>query len=341
MAVITSNYLTLADWAKRLDPNGKTDKIVELLSQRNEVLQDMIFTEGNLPTGHRFSMRTGLPSVYWKLMNKGTPISKSTTAQVDEHTAMLEAFSEIDCAEAELNGNTGSFRMSEQSAFLESMNQEMAGTVIYGSAANPEEFVGLAPRYSDLSATNAQNILSAGGSGSDNTSIWLVGYGQDGVYGIFPKGSKAGVSHSDLGKQMIQTDDSGTPNRMMAYVDHWIWRMGICVKDWRMCVRIPNIDVSDLTNLSGTQAVTAQTSIIKLMSRALHRPPTMQGIKWVFYCNRTVLSMLDVIGLEQSSSAVKVQDALDQFGKPQTQYSFRGVPIRVVDQITNAEQAVS
>lgn len=341
MATLTSNYLTLADWAKRLDPNGKTDKIVELLSQRNEMLQSMIFTEGNLPTGHRFTMRTGLPSVYWKLMNQGTPISKSTTAQVDEQTAMLEAFSEIDCAEADLNGNEKSFRLSEQMSFLESMNQSMQETVIYGSASNPEEFVGLAPRYSSLSATNSQNILSAGGSGSDNTSIWLVGWGQDGCYGIFPKGSQAGVNHVDLGKQMIQTDDSGTPRRMMAYVDHWMWKMGICVKDWRYVVRIPNIDVSDLTSLSGTQAITASTSIIKLMSRALHRPPTMQGVKWEFYCNRTTLSMLDIIGLDQSSSAVKVQDALDQFGKPQTQYSFRGVPIKVVDKITNAETAVA
>ncbi len=41
MAVKGLTALTLADWGKRVDPNGKVDKIIELLSQTNPILQDM------------------------------------------------------------------------------------------------------------------------------------------------------------------------------------------------------------------------------------------------------------------------------------------------------------
>ena len=96
MAELAANALTLADWAKRLDPNGKVDAIVELLSQTNEVLDDMLWREGNLPTGHRLTVRTGLPTVAWRLLNQGVQPSKSSTAQIDEACGIMEAWSEVD-----------------------------------------------------------------------------------------------------------------------------------------------------------------------------------------------------------------------------------------------------
>ena len=166
MATLSTQNLTLADWAKRQDPNGNIPMIAELLSQTNEILTDAVFKEGNLPTGDRVVIRTGLPNVYWRQLNQGVIGSKSTTAQVDEGVGMLEAYCEIDKALADLNGNTAQFRLSEDQAFLEAMNQEQAQTLFYGNTnSSPEEFLGLSTRYSDLSAENGQNIISAGGSG--------------------------------------------------------------------------------------------------------------------------------------------------------------------------------
>ena len=45
--------LNLVDVASRLEPNGGIATIAEILNEKNEVLDDMIWTEGNLPTGHR------------------------------------------------------------------------------------------------------------------------------------------------------------------------------------------------------------------------------------------------------------------------------------------------
>lgn len=338
MATLGASVLTLTDWAKRLDPDGKTSKIAEVLSQTNEMVNDMMWKEGNLPTGEQTTIRTGLPAVYWRLLNQGVPSSKSTTAQVTEQCGNLQARSQLDQDEAELNGNTNDYRLSESMAFVEAMSQEFAETLIYGSAANPEEFVGLANRYTSTSDSNGQNILLAGGSGSDNTSIWLCGWGAKSMYGIFPKGSKAGLTHEDLGLDDV-TDSDG--NEYRAYKDLYKWKGGLTVKDWRYAVRIPNIDVSDLAGLTGTQAITASTSIIKLMSRAIDRLPTLAGISPVFYANRTVLSHLRMIGLEKSSSAVTVEPAINQFGQNIFETKFLGIPVRLNDSITEAESLVS
>src|SRR5262252_6801849 len=131
MATLSATALTMADWAKRMDDDDKTSAIVELLSQSNEILDDMLVVEGNLPTGHKTTVRTGLPTASWRLLNYGVQKSKSTTAQVIDSCGNLEAFSDIDKDLADLNGNTASFRMSETRAFLEAMSQQMAQTLIY------------------------------------------------------------------------------------------------------------------------------------------------------------------------------------------------------------------
>ena len=333
MALLNANALTLADHAKRLDPDGKTPKIVELLEQSNEILMDALYVEGNLPTGHRTTVRTGLPTVAWRLMNQGVQPSKSTTAQIDEACGILEAWSEVDKEVAELNGNVSSFRLSEASSFVEAMNQEFASTLFYGnSSLSPAEFNGLAVRYSSLSAANAQNIISGGGSGSDNASIWLVGWGGQSLTCIFPKGSKAGLDHEDLGLETAETSAGIAGTRMRVYRDHWTMKCGIALRDWRYVVRIPNLDVSNLV------AKTSAADLIELMIKAIHRIPNLSACKPVFYMNRSVLQMLDIQKRDDVQAGGQLSyDVVD--GKQVV--SFRGIPVRKVDALLDTESAVS
>jgi len=343
MATLSTSNLTLADWAKRTDPDGRVPVIAELLSQSNEILEDCVFKEGNLPTGERVVIRTGLPSVYWRALNQGIPNSKSTTAQVDEACGILEARSEVDKDLAMLNGNTAQFRLSEDVAFLEAMNQTQATTLFYGNpATDPKQFLGLAPRYSDIGASspnNSQNIITAGGSdATTNTSIYLVVWGDQTVYCPFPKGSSAGLIHEDLGEQTVYNSD-GT--RLQAYATRYQWKNGLVVKDWRYVVRICNINTADLMAQTVTQASTASTAIIKLMSRALYRIPNMGMGRAAFYMNRTVHSGLAIAALDKSQYVLKVNEGLSQFGQPYSWLSFQGVPLRRVDAIVNTEAVVS
>ncbi len=339
MATLANTALTLADWSKRIDPDGRVPVVAELLSQTNEILVDCLFKEGNLPTGHREVIRTGLPAVYWRALNQGIPNSKSTTAQVDEACGILEARSEVDKDLAELNGNTAQFRLSEDQAFLEAMNQTQAQTMFYGNpATDPKQFLGLATRYGAISgAGNAANIIDAGGTGSDNTSIYLVVWGDNTVFCTFPKGSKAGLMHNDLGEQTVYNGD-GT--RMQALATQYQWKNGLVVKDWRYVVRIANIDVSDLMGQTGTQAASAATNIIKLMARALYRVPNMKMGRPAFYMNRTVHGGLAIAALDKSQAVVKVNEGLTQFGQPDSWLSFLGVPLRQVDALLNTEARV-
>ena len=251
--------VTLTDFAKSIDPNGSTASVIELLNQSNEILADMTFMEGNLPTGHQTTIRTGLPTPTWRKLYQGVQPTKSLRAQVVDTCGFLEARNEIDVKVAGLNGNTAQFRMSEAMSEIEGMNQALGETLIYGdTSVNPERFTGLTPRYNTLSASvpTSQNVIDAGGSGSDNTSVWLVVFGENTVTGIYPKGSVAGLQHQDLGE--IDAFD-GSNNRYRAYGDRWQWKCGIHLKDWRYVVRICNISLTDLLGQSGTQANTAAT----------------------------------------------------------------------------------
>jgi hypothetical protein len=333
MATLGTNLLTLADWAKRLDPDGKVPQIVELLSQTNGILQDMLFKEGNLPTGHRTTVRTGLPTVFWRLLNQGVQPSKSTTAQIDEACGMLEAWSEVDCELAKLNGNVSAFRLSEAMAFIESMNQEMAQTVFYGnSGVDPEEFNGLAVRYGDTTANNARNIIDGGAVAgqSDCSSIWLVVWGE-GCHGIFPKGSKAGLEHQDLGEQTVETvagaTGSVTGNRLRVYQEIYKWKCGIALKDWRQVVRVGSIDISS-----------DNADYIDLMVQAKNRIKNLSAGKAVFYMNRTIEERLELLRKSDVISGGGITfDNVDGEWKGR----FRGIPIVRCDALLETEDSLN
>jgi hypothetical protein len=331
MPTLGTGNLTLLDEAKRTDPDGKIAAIVELLMQTNEILDDMQWIEGNLPTGHRTTVRTGLPQVFWRLLNQGVQPSKSTTAQIDEQAGMLEAWCEVDVDLLALNGNTGATRLSEARAFIEAMNQEMAGTLFYGNGGvAPEEFTGLSVRYSSTTAPNGDNVIKAGGTQADNTSIWLVAWDPDTICGIFPKGSTAGLVHKDYGETTVEMVAGLPGSRMRAMQERWQWKAGLCVRDWRYAVRICNIDLSDLE--TATSSV-----IIDAMERAIETLPSRIGQR-VFYMNRTVKRLLRrLVRIEVKAGGGLTYENVA--GK--TLLTFDGIPCRTVDQLTNIEALVA
>jgi hypothetical protein len=248
---------------------------------------------------------------------------------------MLEGYGAVDKDLAMLNGNTAGFRMSENTAFIEAMSQEAAQTLIYGdSTLAPEEFLGLAPRFDDVPTTsggaaNKVNVIDAAGTGSDNASIWLIGWGENSVHGIYPKGSVSGLVHEDLG---LDTVYDANNNRFRAYVDHYQWKLGVAVRDWRYVVRICNIDTSDLLRTAASGAV-----LFDLMTRALHRIHSLTGVRPAFYANRTVNSFLDrqLINATASSTLSRADIA------GQRHITFGGVPLNVCDALTDAEARVT
>lgn len=322
---------TLLDFANRLGENNKIAKIIELLHDTNEILLDMTPQEGNLPTGHRTTVRTGLPSVTWRLLNYGVQTSKSQTKPVTDTTGMLEAYAEVDKALADLNGNTPEFRLSEDVAFLEAMNQEMASTLVYGNTAvDPEKFTGFAPRFSTISTDTTKsgyNIIDAGGTGSDNTSIWLIVWGLNTVHSIYPQGSQAGFIHEDLG-QITLTDAAG--GLYEGYRTHYKWDIGLTVRDWKYVIRIANVD------WSATITDTSAPDLVKFMIDAIEQIPNLAMGRAAFYMRREIRTALRHQIRTDSNVNLTVETV-----EGRRVISFDEIPARRVDAILATEARIT
>lgn len=349
--ILSSTCLTLADHAARFE-GGKVADIVELLSQNLPILDDMLWREGNLATGHKTTIRTGLPAATWRRYNMGVPRGKSTTAQITDTCGMLETYSLIDRDLARLEGDAPGFRLSEDMAFLEGMSQQMGETLFYGSEqADDAAFTGIMPRFNTLDpnkAASAVNVIDGGGRGSENTSIILACWGPTTGFGIFPKGSTAGLISEDVTTNAPVLDDQG--RSFQAYQTHYKWDCGLVIRDWRYFVRIANIDV---TALNGENAA----NLINLMTAAIGKPPTMprsagniqvntnggnstlgSGLSFgrpAFYVNRTIATALRLQAMNKSNVLLN----LEQFNG-MTITTFAGIPIRVCDSIINTEAAI-
>tara|TARA_R110002051_G_scaffold53051_1_gene100299 strand:- start:1466 stop:2464 length:999 start_codon:yes stop_codon:yes gene_type:complete len=332
MATLSVTNPTLADLAKVTDPDGSIADVVEILNATNEILLDMTFLEGNLTTGHRTSIRSGLPTPTWRKLYGGVQPTKSRAVQVTDNTGMMEDYSEVDKALVEMAGNPAAFRLQEDRPHIEGMNQEFASTLFYGDESTaPEEFTGLSARYNSLSAENGDNIIAGGGSGSDNASIWLICWGPNTCHGIIPKGSKAGVQQRDLGEVTLENAD-GANGRMQAFRTHYRWDVGLSVRDWRYAVRIANIDRSALTYNAASGAI-----INDLMHQAWSEIPNTSMGRSAWYMDKSILSMLR----RQTSSAVSSSTLTTDIVGGTMQTSWGGIPIRRCDALRGNEATVS
>lgn len=334
MATLSANNPTLLDLASRQDPNGQIAAVAEILNETNDILQDITFQEGNLPDGHKSTVRTGIPTPTWRKLYGGVTPTKSRTAQVRDSVGEMAAYAEVDKTLADLSGDPAQFRLTEDRPHIEGMMQEAAETLFLGDAdAAPEEFTGLAPRYNSLSAESGDNIISGGGSGSDNRSIWLVVWSPMTVFGIVPKGSQAGLNVVDKGQVTLEdASDGSNTGRMEAYRTFYQWFMGLVVKDWRYCVRVANIDWSALVKDAATGA-----DLADLMFQAIDLIPNMNMGRAAFYMSRGVRTFLR----RQVANATKQSTLSWENVGGIPVMSFQGIPIRRCDALAADESTVS
>jgi len=331
MATLGNTFVDLIDIYKEQDGCGKTIAVIEMLAEMNPILDDAMAVQCNKGTTHLHTVRTGLPGVSWGKLYKGISQSKSTKAQVEDTTGFVEGLSTIDERLLALSSNEGQTRLSEAMSYIEAMNQEVAEKIFYGnSATDPEEFMGLAPRFNDKSAPNGNQIIDAGGIGADNTSIWFVTWGENQTCLLYPKGTQAGVSREDMGSQRIATADGA----YYAKEEKFCWHVGLAVKDWRYVSRVANIDVSDM------QA--GNVDLYNFMRKAYYQGQNRRvaGGKQAIYCNRDVLEALDALATNAGAS-----DNFVRLGRKEVEgeevLTYRGIPIRESDALLNTEAQVT
>jgi len=334
MATLSSTYLNLIDIHKQNDP--RTGEVIEVLKQQNPILDDATAMECNMGATHRHGIRTGLPTPAWGRLYKGIPQSKSQVQQVDDTTGFLEARSGVDTRALKLSKNPAALRLGEAMAHLESMNQEMASGLFYhDTATTPEKFKGLAARFGTKGGGGAGNqIIDAGGTGSDNTSIWFVTWGDHACHLLYPEGTKAGVERMDKGEQRV-TD----PNGDAYYVkeETFEWHIGLAVKDWRYVSRIANVDVSELAAGNVDLYSFMRKAYWKLQSRRMDGKTSRIAI----YANRDVLEALDGLGTGGTGSAAnEFLRLVPRELEGREVLTYRSFPLRETDALLNTEARV-
>lgn len=349
--VFTQNiYPNLVDWARMTDPDGMIADLAYLLAQCNDVLKDMIWQEGNLPLGHKISANVGLPQGTWRGNNQGVPSTKPVFAQYQFSIGELVDYSMVDKSEANLNGDVAKFRWTQDNTHIEGLSQQVATALFYSNeATSPQQFTGFAPYYASVTtsvAQSANNVIDGGGTASANASLWLVGWGDNTTFGIFPKGSQAGLVYEDKGDIVPLYDSNG--NRFEGYTSYFAWKVGLCIKNWKYNVRICNVD----TTTAGLLGV-SPPDLNVLMSQAVNKLPTatrrlsgitesdapgdpVPGINPAWYCNRTIRTALDVQAIRDKNVLIGMKEYA---GEPVLMW--RDVPIRLVDALTNSETRIT
>jgi hypothetical protein len=340
MPALGNSYLQLIDLMKRSGPDGAVSaNVVEALHTLNPVMKDANVQTCNQGTKHMSVIRTGLPSVSWGQLYKGIAQSKSTTQQVEDTTGFLEGLSTVDTRLLDISKDPAAVRMSEAQPFLESMSQEFERSFFYSDVGTtPTKFHGMAPRYNTLASPN---VVAGGGSGSDNTSIWFVTYGDHATSLIVPEGITAGVVREDKGDQRV-LDGSGNAY----YVKEELFRqhVGVCVKDWRFNARVCNIDVSNVIAGSVQLNPLMRAAYYKMQGRrnyAIDNGGAMIGAtRTVIYMNRTLLEALDAESTNDGSADnfIRLRPMEIQGEEVMT---WRGIPIRDTDNILNTETLVA
>ncbi len=340
MATIGASYLNLIDMFRN-GGDERTAEVAEVLRRSAPAVKDAIAVEANRGTTHEHSIRTGLPAVTWGRLYQGIPQSKSTRAMVTDTTGFVEGLSTVDERLLDISPNPAATRMGEAESFIESMTQEAETGIFYhDTVATPEKFKGIAARYNTIAGSAYSNqIVDGGGVGSDNTSIFIVTWSENATHLIYPKGTKAGISRMDRGSQRV-TDANGYAYYVKE--EEFRWHLGLAVRDWRYNSRVANIDVSDV--IAGTKA------ILPLLRAAFHKiqgriratdmkdPNASTNGRTVMYMNRTIYSALDAELTSPSLNSALRLTPMQLEGEEVEAY--RGIPIRVTDQILNTETRV-
>lgn len=313
-----TGLLTLVELAKRMHW-GEVLDIANVLTEYNEIFLDAVFREANSNTHHIHNRSLSLPAGAWRQINRGVPAESAQSQQISEGIGMLESISNIDEALIELSGSRLAFRQGEDNLFLEGMSQSFADAWLYGNiSVDPEEINGLATRYN---AYALPNVESAGGDGS-TTSVWLVQWGWDRCFFVYPKGHPtAGLGSEDMGRRYVS---DGT-NEFLAWTTHFKQKAGFVGRDNRCVQRICNIEPSGVANIFDPDILVRRLNAMKQRGRGA-----------IIYANETVLSQMDIDAMDKSNV---LYTPSGPYGDDITH--FRRRPIRLVESILDTETALA
>lgn len=332
MATIGADLYNMADWAAEHNPDGSIGVMIEALSQKNDIYEDIVWRECNQVSAHTIPVQQGLPSPTWFGYNEGITPSKATAGSETFECGMVGSRSHINKALADLGGNPKQVRGNQSTGHMMAIKQGVVETLFYGDpVANPttdlKKFPGFHFYFKDLAS---QNVITGTGSDTDLTSIYLCAWGEN-LYGIYPKGSPMGLKHEDLG--VIDDYSNGATSPMRVYADLFQQHAGLAVADYRYAARICNLDTSAIR--ANTSSI--RDNVMKFMIEAYHTIPSFDNTKPAWYVNRFMASQLHIAAVDKVAGSTLTIEEVG--GRPLVR--FLGIPVRTADKLRITETAIS
>lgn len=339
MAQLGIDLLSLSD-SKKFLPHEMAD-VAEVMRKAVPIIDDIPYMEMNKGVKHVVALRSDLPDVYYRKANQAIPASKTTIEEREFVSCHFESKSVIDEAVASYGGQerVKANRWNQAEGHIQANAHELANLIVYGSTE-----LNKSPGIMDVLSTlnpsepTSKQIVDAGGVGSDNASILFVSWGKKKVYGVFEKGTSAGLKRIDRspGNTRVQITGpliGGGTGTYWGFEEDFMVDHGLVVEDYRALARVANIDVSNL-KLPADAA-----DLLKFMTRALYRiPPMLRQEKGKVYLNSTLMSFLD----EQALAKVGAGGGLTfQNYQGEPVLMFRGWQIREMDIMLNTEAQVT
>lgn len=336
---MSNKFMTIAEAQKMLDPQGRMARAVDFFTQANEIMQVLLFTMCNKEREHLVTLDLGLPTVYVKQVNKGVVPSDAGSTQFFEPTAKWESWAEFDIDSVPPRVKPSEVMTKKSRRHREAHAQNFVYEMIYGNhLTDPDSIPGLSGRYSSLSGSNSQNIIDGGGTGGGCTSLWLVQIGEDGLHGLYPEGTMAGLQTKDKG---IETKEAvnGTQDALSEVARaKFSFSGGIALENTTRVTRIPNLKVSAMVT------ETDEPDLIQLTEDAVHTLPSTnvqaapgKGMPTYFLGNRTARKIINrqyrKAGLGASLPTATVDGVFRSM--------LHNIPLLTVDQILNTEDTVS
>jgi len=301
--------------------NGAPLTLVEKLVVFNEMWLDATWIETNNGDSYIGAERTTVPEPSPRRINQGVERTGSTESPFTEVTVDKESRSRVDTRLLMKSRNPGKTRFNKDIAFAIGFGNDLGTQSIYGNhKLNVDNFTGLAPR---LNALSAKHVISAGGTGADLTSAYVVCWGPEAATMLYPQGSPPGLIFQDLGQQTVVDKNNLEYEAMISLFTQ---SAGFAVHNVERDIqRVCNIETAGDTNIFDDD----------LLLTALNHTRGTMGVP-VILVNETLMTQMDILAKDKANVSYTSGEV---FGHPTV--LFRGYAVRQNDAILDTETAIS
>jgi len=336
---VLANYSSADAGARFVLPKRVLDRMTPLvrmlpLKSSNNILSNIATRTDSLPVAST------------RRFNEGIKATAAKNVPINDPIALFEDYSEVDKDLWELQNDPNAWRADQDMNHIEGLFQLMESMLFYGSlASNAGGFNGLATRFNNLSSypngdqSWKPNVWDGGSTtASSVTSAWMIEFGDDSVYGIYPPNTPAGLNVRDLGEVTKETSSATTTpsaNYLYQVLRTMLrWYLGIQIADERCVQRIANINPTALSGNNFDENIFIEAK--NQLPRFGEAPGT------VILVNRNLKTQIDIRAVSQKINTYFTPPSngtMDVFGKAVTR--FQNIPIYVAEKILSTETVVT